>query len=206
MSTPDTSEIENQEQPSDNTTSGLMPNIVPESSSVAFHMMQCVEGGWERETADGRMLDVDSNFSYVVDLQFENKAGLDAFFAREDFDEVNETMIRTMREMTQETFDIELERDFNPLSYDTGVLPDDTTKQFADTTIYDLDSAVLPDFVNIMNSAYPDLGLVGATVDPNSVNQSPGCFEGVPNNLAELPDANMPSGGTQYDGVSTFKM
>ncbi|MCB1682215.1 MAG: hypothetical protein KDI65_09810 [Alphaproteobacteria bacterium] len=156
---------------------------------VQLYMSQCVEGGWERDTADGRTMPVNTTFNYIVNLEFESADKAKAFMARDDLDQISNTMTRTMESMAHETLGLEIVRDFLPESYPDKQIPDDVHRQFTPNTIMDM-NIVAGDFVNVMRATYPDIGLVRASVDEGSVNQLPGCYYGVPDDLAHAPAAD----------------
>lgn len=153
---------------------------------VKLYMSQCVEGGWVQDTADGRTIDVDTTFQYVVNLEFESPEKAKAFMARDDIDQISGTMAKTMESMAQETLGLEIQRDFLPESYPDGQIPKDVHNGFTPNTIMDM-NIVATDFIGVMRATYPDLGLTGAAVDEGSVNQLPGCYFGIPEDKAAIP-------------------
>ncbi len=165
----------------------LMPDlgdVAVAENTAGLLVDQCVEGGWETTTQDGRILEVDTTFVYGVQLVFEDAEAAQKFLDREDISEVERTMIHTMREAASGKIELELNRDFLPESYPDGVVPDDTTTSLTPNTLWEMNDYVIPDFLAIMQSTYPDIGLVGASVMEDDINQLPGCYDGVPDNLA----------------------
>lgn len=165
---------------------------------VKLYISQCVEGGWQREGADGRTLRVDSTFAYGINLEFESAEKAKAFMARPDLDQISNTMMRTMETMAQETLGLEVHRDFLPESYPDGQIPDNVHRQFTPNTVMDM-NIVAQDFADVMRATYPDSGLTGATLDEGSVNQLPGCYYGIPDDLATAPNADEKAVGLGTD-------
>ena len=158
---------------------------LPGGFGLNLHVSQCVEGGWIVEHENGSTFDIDGTFDYTVELQFDSQAKVDELLARDDAEEIRNTMINTLTELSEDMLKWERGWDTDPDAYIDGVIPDNPEKSFSEFAIEGFNEDILPDFVNIMNASYPELGLSGAVINPDTGRDSPGCYQGGPENLAE---------------------
>ncbi len=162
-----------------------LPEEFALDNKVFFPVHQCISGGWETETESGRVLETDTTVHYNVVLEFEDSDAQKAFLERDDAPEIVNTMDATVRSMTQDTLSLEIPRDYEPGAYADGVVPEDPTLSLSDNTLNELNEYDMQDFTRIMQETYPDIGLVGATVDGESATQLPGCYQGIEGDIGQ---------------------
>ncbi|MGN7438942.1 MAG: hypothetical protein ACTHOO_09905 [Alcanivorax sp.] len=165
-------------------TIGLSDLGMPSGAGLNLSVSQCVEGGWITEHENGSTFDTDGMFHYTVELEFENQQKIDELLSRDDLSEIHNTMTNTITELSGLMLTWERGWDNDPDAYPDGVVPENPEKSFTDFAIEGFNEDILPEFVDIMKATYPDIGLTGATMSPGTGLETPGCYQGGPENLA----------------------
>lgn len=134
---------------------GLPPD---QSLSVRVNAFNCSYGPKD----DGFLYE--RGYGYTVRMMFDSKDSVDKFMARPSLREDGNTIRHTAESMLQESFDIEGERDGDPVYDHENPDQDTMINTITSGTQGDIE-ATEPELEAILKGTFPDSGIVGVKIE-----------------------------------------